>query len=74
MCYHCLLHPDEGPNEEELYQEMQHMCVTRRLLYYLLEYGPTAHIEQLKEYTGNIQTQLVNNRNWMLTFSRPRGS
>jgi hypothetical protein len=68
MCYHCLLHPDEGPNEGELYQEMQHMCVKRRLLYYLLECGPTVHLEQLKEYAGKYQTQLVDNRNWMLIF------
>jgi hypothetical protein len=49
MCYLCLLHSEEGPGEAELYHEMQHICVKRRLLYYLLEYGPTAHIKRLHQ-------------------------
>jgi hypothetical protein len=47
MCYWCLLHPEEGPNEVELYEQMQELCVFRRLLHYLLKYGPTADIDEL---------------------------
>ncbi|KAE9373446.1 hypothetical protein N431DRAFT_438711 [Stipitochalara longipes BDJ] len=52
MCYMCLLHPDDGPDEEELYQDMRRLCVKRRLLYYLLEHPPSAHIKQLSEYSS----------------------
>ncbi|PMD41498.1 hypothetical protein L207DRAFT_581924 [Hyaloscypha variabilis F] len=52
LCYKCLLIRGDGPNEDELYQEMRDLCVKRRILVCLLETDSPVHIKRINEYSN----------------------